>query len=580
MKNTLIEYKDLNAEQHLKKAEVAEQQMNYNEMLLHLNMALKTTENKTPVLEKMLEYFMNDSNPSRAIKVLKNLINLNPESSKYYKLAVNLLLEANKKDKAIKLADIAYKKTNDKYFKEIFQTDLNKLTRKNINISENLIIMILNLFSGREGVYARQWKNSEGHCGYMPVYEHLNEKVIKNHLLGNISAGIYQLRMDNTVNWMCFDVDIQKSVLKQAGADDDLWKRLLIDSKNTAVKIYNECAKYGIDSYIEFSGYKGFHVWIFFQKPVVARIAKKFGNILISNIEPKKNISIEVFPKQNFVKSDGLGNLVKLPLGFHIINGKKSSFINSNGQKIENNEEFLKSINKCSQEKLIEYLNLNENPFVEESDKKQLQKVNVFPKLTTDYSIDLDKDFQYLILKCPVIKELYQDAMKKNELSYDEAIVIAHTVGHLETGVEAVNTIFSKCYNITRDKYLKSRLKGNPISCAKIRKKLPHITSHLDCNCQFDLSDGLYPTPTSHLNGMKTDDSVNIDAKLMNLQNSLDEYLKLKKQMFEIQTVLKKYEDKFETLFKTAGVDSVNTPLGVFRRTVDEHGKVIMKLDV
>ncbi len=567
-------------DEHLKKAEIAESEMKYDEMLTHLNLALKTAPDKTPILEKMLEYFMNDSNPSRALKVLKNLIQINPDSSVYYKHTLNILMEIGRKDKALNLANIAFEKTKDKYFKEIFKTDLEKIEHKDFNISENLIIMMLNLFAGREGAYARQWKNSEGHCGYMPVNEHLNEKVIKNHLLGNISVGIYQLRTDSTVNWICFDVDIQKSILKEASSDNDLWKRALLNAKNTAVKIYDECAKFDIDSYIEFSGYKGYHIWIFLEKPIVARMAKKFGNILISKIIPEKNCSIEVFPKQNFVKADGYGNLVKLPLGIHIFNGKRSYFINSKGHKIEDSEEYLKSVNKCSQDKIIEYLNLHENPFYDDSQQDLQVRKQQFPKLTNTYSIDLDKNFQYLIFKCPVLKEIFQNALKKKELSYDEILVIIHTVGHLETGVEAVNSIFSKCYNIPNDKYLKSRLKGYPMSCVKIRKKIPHITSHSDCNCEFDLSDGLYPTPIAHINSMKTDKTVAFDVKLMNMQNSLDEYLKLKKQLFEIQSVLERYEKDFENLFKTAGVDSMNTPFGAFRRTVDEHGKVVFKLDV
>jgi hypothetical protein len=568
----------LSSEEHLKQAEFAEQNMDYEQMILHLNLALKNATDKTPILEKMLEYYMNDSNPSRALKVLKNLIDLNPYSSIYYKQTINILSEIGKQDKAIRLSEIAFEKTKDYYFKEMFKSSLEKIETKDISISDNIIIMLLDLFSGREGVYARQWKNSEGHCGYMPVNEHLNEKVVRNHLLGNISVGIYQLRMDSTVNWLCFDVDIQKSIIKEAFTDDDLLKRVMLDVKNTAVKIYNECAKYSIDAYMEFSGYKGYHVWVFFDKPIVARMVKKFANQLILNIIPEKNTVIEVFPKQNFVKSDGYGNLVKLPLGVHIFNSKRSYFVNSKGKQIGNIEEFLKSVKKCSQDKIVDFFNLNDNPFIEVDNK--IEKSISVQKIINTYSIDLDKEFQYLIFKCPVLKEIYNNAFKKNELSYEESLVIAHTVGHLENGVEAVNTIFSKCFNISADKYLKSRFKGNPVSCAKIRKKLPEITSHLDCNCQFDLSDGLYPTPTAHLNSMKMESKVNFDASLMGLQNSLEEYLKLKKQVFEIQSVLKKYEEEFENLFKTSGVDKVQTPLGEFRRTVDEHGKIIFKLDV
>lgn len=44
--------------------------------------------------------------------------------------------------------------------------------------------------------------------------------------------------------------------------------------------------------------------------------------------------------------------------------------------------------------------------------------------------------------------------------------------------------------------------------------------------------------------------------------------------------MLKDYEQKFEAIFKTSGVDQLKTPVGIFRRIVDENGKVSYKIDV
>ncbi|MDK2792941.1 MAG: hypothetical protein PWQ25_1804 [Deferribacteres bacterium] len=575
-----------NFKELIRLADEAEKNENISEVIKYLNLALNLTEDKKPIYERLLQYYLNDSNPERALKVLKKLIDLDKFNPTYYKHLVGILLELDRGEIALKIADKAYSLTKDKYFKDIFD---NSMEEKIIELSytNETVSLLFTLFGGREGVYARQWKNSEGATGYIPVREPLSEKVIKNHLNGNITIGIYQHRLDSTVNWICFDVDIAKHILKNVLSNDEKFKEYDFLCHKIAVSICKECEKFNISPIIENSGYKGRHVWIFLEKPVPARIAKRFAESVKINIkEIIPEISVEIFPKQNFVKQDGTGNLVKLPLGIHLANGKRSFFVDKKGSEIANIDEFLKKVERVSDQKLLEYLNYYRisDTFEKYSDKpKPLPSETIsFKNIVEPYNIDTDKQFQYLIFKCPVLKEIYQNALRKNELSYDEMIVVAHSIGHLESGVDAVNYIYSKCFNISPDKFLKSRLKGNPISCAKIRSKVPEITSTVNCNCQFDNIEGLYPNPTLHLHTFEIDVKLpsRLDSQSLNFQDILDNYLKLKKQLFELNALKQEYEDKFEAMFKTSGVDVFKTAVGNFRRVVDENGKVTYKLDV
>jgi hypothetical protein len=43
------------------------------------------------------------------------------------------------------------------------------------------------------------------------------------------------------------------------------------------------------------------------------------------------------------------------------------------------------------------------------------------------------------------------------------------------------------------------KLKGSPTACANIRKRIPHITRTVQCNCNFELTPDTYPTPALHL---------------------------------------------------------------------------------
>lgn len=577
---------NLSFEEHMRLAEIAEEQMDTKNMITHLNIALGMAEDKKPILEKLLAYYLNDFNPNRPLKILNELLKLDPENPVYYKHTIGILMEINKVDLAVKLAEKARKFSDDAFFKNIF-TDENKNILVEKKFSDLTITLLFGLFSGREGVYARQWKNSDGQTGYLPVKEPLSEKVIKNHLNGNYTIGIYQQRLDSTVNWLCIDIDIAKHILNQVLSDDEKFKEADYRCQKFARGIYDELSKFSIDVLIENSGFKGRHVWVLFSKPIPARIAKKFGETLKLNIKDvSPEINIEVFPKQNFVKSDGLGNLVKLPLGIHLANGKRSFFTDKNGKETEDVDKLLKSVVRVDENKILEYLNYYRvseiyEKYSPETKLKPAEKIS-FPVAGTSYILEKDKEFQYLIYKCPVIKEIYSNAVKKNELSYDEMIVISHSIGHLDTGVDAVNAIFSKCYNITPDKFLKSTLKGNPISCAKIRSKLPGITSSSNCNCHFPKMDGLYPSPVLHIRSLDVNARVpsGFEISSLNFHNILDNYIALKKQMHEVGLLLREYEEKFETLFKTSGVDFVDTAIGKFRRVCDENGTITYKIDI
>jgi hypothetical protein len=167
-------------------------------------------------------------------------------------------------------------------------------------------------------------------------------------------------------------------------------------------------------------------------------------------------------------------------------------------------------------------------------------------------------------------------------LSNEETLVLIHTLGHLEHGPDAVNELLQRCMNADSALFLKSRLRGNPMSCPKIRFRVPHITSTVSCNCAFDLGGNLYPTPLIHLQDLQgagtAPSGLTLDS--MQFQNLLQEYLKLRKQLRETQLLLERYENRLAEVFKEAAVDTVTTPLGVLRCHRKEGGGVSFTLEI
>ncbi len=153
-----------------------------------------------------------------------------------------------------------------------------------------------NLFVPREDVFARQTPKGS----YFLRRSLVTDDVLRSHLQGEITAGFYALRPDHTARWVVLDSD-QADGLDQL---QEAWKQL---------------DRQGIPSQLEGSR-RGGHLWIFFE-PIAAQIARR----LIAVVLP--DLHVEVYPKQNQVSEDGVGSLVRGPLGVHLLTGQRYPFL-------------------------------------------------------------------------------------------------------------------------------------------------------------------------------------------------------------------------------------------------------------
>lgn len=149
----------------------------------------------------------------------------------------------------------------------------------------------------------------------------LEPKHVVEHLLGKQTLGIYQLGTDDTVKWLCLDVDIEKGA--KLPADADPRGRVRAHTRALAKLL----TSLSLPFLVEDSGSKGYHLWLFFSDPVSANKAMALGRWLEAQVEPPVGIHVEVFPKQVSVRS--FGNLVKLPLGKHRKTLKRCLFVGS-----------------------------------------------------------------------------------------------------------------------------------------------------------------------------------------------------------------------------------------------------------
>ncbi|MFZ1654610.1 MAG: DEAD/DEAH box helicase family protein [Candidatus Moraniibacteriota bacterium] len=211
-------------------------------------------------------------------------------------------------------------------------------------------------FRGREDVFAiRFQKVGTDISGYTPVftdrgkteYKTITQSDIENHLLGNVTLGIYPLLKANTSYFIAADFDEKE------------WKR---DAK----AFYDTCRKHGIDVALEVSrSGNGAHIWCFFDRPYPASRSRR---IFLTLLRQAKCIDDyfhdesfdRLFPNQDMHSGKGLGNLIALPLQGKSRKENKTEFIDPKTfLPFPDQWDFLSGLKKISVEKLDElYENL------------------------------------------------------------------------------------------------------------------------------------------------------------------------------------------------------------------------------
>ncbi len=168
------------------------------------------------------------------------------------------------------------------------------------------------LFRGRDDVYAIRWDRRDGRSGYSPAARSrsdreqgillpLTDRVLRDHLGGLQTVGVYPLLRDETCWFLAADFD-------KAGWRED------------GEAYLGACDALGVPAVLERSrSGNGGHVWIFFDVPVPAGQARKLGCALLTlAMEQRHEIGLDsydrLFPNQDTLPKGGFGNLIALPL--------------------------------------------------------------------------------------------------------------------------------------------------------------------------------------------------------------------------------------------------------------------------
>jgi superfamily II DNA or RNA helicase len=224
--------------------------------------------------------------------------------------------------------------------------------------SELKVSLFRSLFRGRDDVYALRWEGRGGRTGYSPAgvreWEHapsvgrrqkksfhhsklfpLTEEVIRDHLLGRLTIGVYALLQDDTCWFVAVDFD-KKS-----------WE-------SDALAFLSMCQETGVPASLERSrSGNGGHVWIFFETPIQAAHARKLASaVLTRTMERRYALGLDsydrLFPSQDTMPKGGFGNLIALPLQHGPRENGNSVFVDDGLQPYDDQWAFLSSIQRLT----------------------------------------------------------------------------------------------------------------------------------------------------------------------------------------------------------------------------------------
>ncbi len=249
-------------------------------------------------------------------------------------------------------------------------------------------------FIHRDDTYAQQWYK-DGMMGYTRITSGvcplnppclkklcthiqnvpITEETLYKHLKGEETIASYQLSEENTIRWMCLDVDLKK------GSEDNEENRQKA-KKHTLALGERFRSLFGRNGFlVERSGSKGWHLWVFFE-PVSAFLAYSVGRWVDEKTPHPMEISVEVYPKQTLVGS--YGSMVKLPLGVHQKTGVRCFFVNGRFEELEDQWDALANVRTFTEQELKDIISTYNVSLAKtiRYDTQQIDRLGALPCIT------------------------------------------------------------------------------------------------------------------------------------------------------------------------------------------------------
>lgn len=453
----------------------------------------------------------------------------------------------------------------------------------------------MDLFVGREDTYARETYGSGNKRMSEQVPEPLTEEMIRQHLSGDVILGTYVQRPNGTSKYVVFDIDISKKILLQYAYGSSEFNAYKQNAAEHASKLCKILQRMGMTGYIEDSGFRGYHVWVFFTGWIPVRYINRFTECVQKELgDSGDGITMEVFPNSARIRTGKFGQKIRLPLGVHIRTGNRSYFVDVQFRPITDYKDYFSGVAKFSLNAVQKVLGM----YLPETKEQEKYK-----EVDTDLEKfgTLPETVRIVLEKCSLMRYLCQKAASTGYLSHFERMSILHVFGHMgDEGREFVHTVMAFTLNYQYDTTEKFILKipEKPISCAKLREQYKLITAEYGCSCNFKRTKNCYPSPVLHAIKNSGEEESGITVPIsrtiskakeekvyeeLNIHKQTEKLaqriIELKKQKRGLDRSIRKTEEELQKIFDNAGIDCLEIAMGLLvRRKKGEEYEWLIEL--
>ena len=443
------------------------------------------------------------------------------------------------------------------------ESSCEELESGNKPIDAMYINKYLEFFKGRNNAYARGYNEKGGQRGYYLINMELSYTEVESMINLRNSIGVLPLDKDNKTGFIVIDIDIDKRVIIESGDDGVTFNNMLERAKNYAFDIKNLLKENGNNSYVEFSGYKGYHIWIFFKKKENNREAISYLSSITKKIKEPKGINVEFIPSMEYSDNE----IIKLPLSYHEITNRQAVFLNEEGKPFANQIEFIAGMIK-NEGISLELNSENEENCEEYTDAAEKKDIGDFPNYITE-----------VYDKCSIIKSIVDKSINDNYINHFERNALLYVFGHVsEEGREFLHFVISKCinYNFEVTEGFISRIKEKPVSCQKLKMRFQGYYDDKKCNCVFEEYPVFYASPVIFAfelepekvtrpdyvdRGIRIAEISKVNEKI-SMNKLVGRFIELVKSKKEIENELNRCKEEIENIFAKMGENEFETDCG------------------
>lgn len=309
-------------------------------------------------------------------------------------------------------------------------------------------------FVGRSDMFARFWQKN-GRKGYAPVRRPMTEDDLRAHLAGEDTLGTYLLHPDGTTKALVLDID-----------GPNVSEERRVSAFHVAQRLVTALHRQGIMPLWMDSGGKGYHLWLCFSEPLLAKALRQWMNRWLDRFRPfPQGVLVEVFPKQDSLAPNALGALLRLPLGRHPETGRPGLLLTPEGQPVTDPWATLATVPLVNGQALLQSVSF-EPPALPEPPEA------IAP----------------VVRGCALVRGLVRKAVESHHLRHTERLALLYTLGHLgEAGQTYLHQVIGLCSNydsrITQ-RWIQRMDEGHkPIRCATLREWLKDHLPGVTCPC-------------------------------------------------------------------------------------------------